>query len=147
MPRYMMARRPVVYGMLMALAACGSASVTPSGTPTPTPGIYSCLVNGPPPFTLVAPAPGATSVPDSTAALLFTGSLETWYGPPAIKVTFGAQGWYVTYDFIATDTGYRVPLQPLLPKTTYTVYYLVDVASGEGACDTLTLNEGSFTTQ
>jgi hypothetical protein len=144
MQKYMVARRLVLYGMLIALAACGGGSVAPS--PTPTPPIL-CSFFGPPPFTLVSPAPGAANVPDSTEAMLFTGTLETQYGPPGIKVTFAPQGFYLTDIFTATASGYSVVLPPLNAATTYTVYYVVDVATGTGPCTTVSIDEGSFTTQ
>ncbi len=137
-----MARRLVAYGMLTALAACGGGGVTPAPTATPAT-LCSFFL---PQFTLVSPAPGATNVPDSTGAMTFTGTLMTQYGSPEIKVTFG-QGFYSTGGFTATASGYSVTLPPLNPATTYTVYYVVDVATGTGPCTTVSIDEGSFTTQ
>jgi len=143
-----MTQRVAAFSMFVALAACGGGNFTPAPTPTPSPEFYACFFSGAvPPSTLTSPIPGATGVPDSTPALLFSNALETPYGRPTINVTFGSQGFYYTDIVSATASGYSVALPALMPDTTYTVYALFNVPSGDGSCPTFPVEEGTFTTQ
>ncbi|MGD0969321.1 MAG: hypothetical protein ABR949_13665 [Candidatus Aquilonibacter sp.] len=141
-----MTRQIAMVTAILALSACGGGSITPA--PTPTPSFYSCIFSGTlPPSTLLSPAPGAIGVPDSTATLLFSNALETPYGRPDIQVTFGPEGFYETSAVTATATGYSVALPTLMAHTSYTVIAMFTVATNNGACDVLPVNEGEFTTQ
>jgi hypothetical protein len=121
------------------------------------PGTSTDICNGEPPipeFTLTSPTSGATSVPDSTSALVFTGSLFTRVGQPLINLATSAGATQTLTTFNATSNGYSVPLPALSPKTTYTVTYVVQTAtaptlpSPQSACPSQeSFVEGSFTTQ
>jgi hypothetical protein len=141
-----MTRQLVMVTAVLALTACGSGSISPTSTPTPS--FYSCFFSGTlPPSTLISPAPGAIGVPDSTATLLFSNALETPYGRPGIQVTFGPQGFYETSEVQATANGYSVALPTLMAHTSYTVIAMFTVATDNGACDVMPVDEGEFTTQ
>lgn len=131
--------------VLSALCACGGASaMTTPGTTADV-----CSTQLIPQFSLSSPTAGSTGVPDSTAALVFTGTPYTVVGPPSIKLASSA-GTQTLTTFNATSNSYSVPLPTLSPATTYTVTYVVQtVANGTSTpCGyTSSFNEGSFTTQ
>lgn len=142
----MMKKQLLVLGAIAFLSACAGAGTmtTPGGS------IVSCYTQAIPEFTLVSPNAGSTGVSDSTAALLFTGTPYTVVGPASIKLSTAAGVAQTLTTFNATSNGYSVPLPSLSPSTTYTVTYVAQlVANGaQSPCSsTMSLNEGSFTTQ
>jgi hypothetical protein len=134
--------------LLLALAACGGGSFAPAPTPTPSPANVACVVFGAfPALTLVSPAPGAEGVPQTTNALVLSGTLGTLGVSVKLSDPQGAQ-WETN---VLAPTGadqytVAIPNWFLAPVTTYTV--AVVVQTGESApCNQLSLNLGSFTTQ
>lgn len=130
---------------LFVLAGCGGATTMPDpGTPTDI-----CNWPAVPEFTLVSPAPGATGVSDSTAALVFSGALyDRSDASESIVLVASNGGQYVLTTFNPTNGGYNVQLPTLTSGTKYTVDYVITnngvVAQ---ACKSLSNTLGSFTTQ
>ncbi|HUA10145.1 MAG TPA: hypothetical protein VMA98_12835 [Candidatus Acidoferrales bacterium] len=130
---------------ITALNACSAAGSATPGTATDL-----CNTQAIPQFSLVSPASGATGVPDSTAALLFSGTPYTNVGPPSITLTSAAGATQTLTTFNRTNSGYSVPLPALSGGTTYTVGYVVALIENDTSSQcspTETFNEGSFTTQ
>lgn len=118
----------------------------------PDPGTPTDICNWPdvPEFTLVSPAPGATGVSDSTAALVFSGTLfNQSSATDAIDLVASNGGQYVLETFNATNGGYSIQLPTLASGTKYTVNYVItnNNSGAAEACKTLSTTLGAFTTQ
>jgi len=128
---------------LVLLCACSGGSTSPPGTPTDI-----CNGTAVPTFTLVSPAPGAIDVPDSTSALIFSGTLYDQTGATeSIELVAAGGASHTLTTFNATNSGYSVPLPALSAETTYSVNYVITNDGVSGECASLSTPLGSFTTQ